>query len=58
MFPQNESRHGMNLRTKNKFKLNKLRTNRYEKSANPYMRELLNKYERSRTRKQLMKEPD
>ena len=56
MFPKNESRHGMNLRTKNKFKLNKLRTNRYKKSAIPYMQELLNNDERSR--KQLMKEPD
>ena len=56
MFPQNESKHGMTLRRRNRFKVNKLRTQRYKKSAVPYMQTLLNNNEESR--KKIIREPD
>ena len=42
LFPKSEQKHGMKLRKERKFKTNKNRTERYRKSAIPYMQELLN----------------
>ena len=42
MFPIKKQMHNMKLRTKNKYIMDKKRTERYEKSAIPYMRKLLN----------------
>ena len=50
------SKHKMELRKTNKFEINKLRTRRYQKSAIPYMQELLNNYQNER--RKLIKEPD
>ena len=50
------SKHKMELRKTNKFEINKQRTRRYQKSAIPYMQELLNNYQNER--RKLIKEPD
>ena len=42
MFPIKRQMHNMKLRTKKKYEMDKKRTERYEKSAIPYMRKLLN----------------
>ena len=55
MFPLN-CQSQMNLRKIRKFKENKNRTKRYQKSSIPYMQELLNND--ARRRKSIMKEPD
>ena len=55
MFPLNFSKHKMKLRKTNKFKISKQRTKRYQKSAIPYMQELLNNYQNNR--RELIKEP-
>ena len=44
MFPKNNRSHSMKLRSEEIMKLKKRRTSRYEKSAIPYMKRLLNKY--------------
>ena len=41
-FPLENSNHKMKTRNKEKFKINKQNTKRYQKSAIPYMRKLLN----------------
>ena len=43
MFPLKQSKHNMKLRITNKFKTKRANTKRYENSAVPYMRRLLNK---------------
>ena len=45
MFAINKSMHDMKKRKKEKFKVKNIRTERYRKSALPYMTNLLNKYE-------------
>ena len=55
MFPLNFSKHKMKLRKTNKFEVSKQRTRRYEKSAIPYMQELLNNHQNKR--RKLIKEP-
>ena len=48
-FPLANSNHKMKTRNKEKFKIYKKNTKRYEKSAIPYMRKLLNnEYEEKR----------
>ena len=42
LLPKSEQKHGMKLRKERKFKTNKNITERYRKSAIPYMQELLN----------------
>ena len=42
LFPLNQTKHKMEKRKTTKFKTFKARTNRYKKSALPYMRKLLN----------------
>ena len=44
MFVINKSKHDMKKRKKEKFKVKNIRTERYRKSALPYMTNLLNKY--------------
>ena len=44
MFVINKSKHDMKKRKKEKFKVKNIRTERYRKSALPYMTYLLNKY--------------
>ena len=48
IFPINTSTYGMKTRKKNKYAVNQIRTERYKKSAIPYMLELLNNNERQR----------
>ena len=43
LFPKNQSNHGMKKRKGKLFKTNKTNTQRYKRSAIPYMQELLNK---------------
>ena len=43
LFPLKKSVHNMKIRKTNKFKTERANTKRYEKSAVPYMRRLLNK---------------
>ena len=43
LFPLKKSKHNMKIRITNKFKTKKANTKRYENSAVPYMRRLLNK---------------
>ena len=43
LFPLKKSEHNMKIRKTNKFKTERANTKRYEKSAVPYMRRLLNK---------------
>ena len=45
LFAINKSMHDMKKRKKEKFKVKNIRTERYRKSALPYMTNLLNKYE-------------
>ena len=45
LFPVKKSEHKMKKRNTMKFKTNKTRTERYRKSAIPYMQRLLNKEE-------------
>ena len=45
LFEINKSIHDMKKRKKEKFKVKNIRTERYRKSALPYMTNLLNKYE-------------
>ena len=42
MFPLANKKHSMNTRITEKFKVNKAKTERYRKSAIPYMQNLLN----------------
>ena len=42
MFPINEQKYRIETRKRNKFKIFKSNTNRYDKSAVPYMRRILN----------------
>ena len=42
LFPLANKKHSMNTRSKEKFKVNKANTERYRKSALPYMQRLLN----------------
>ena len=42
LFPLSKKNHGMNTRLTEKFKVNKAKTERYRKSAIPYMQNLLN----------------
>ena len=42
MFPKKKFNHVMNLRKRKKYEVFKANTNRYKKSAVPYMRNLLN----------------
>ena len=42
LFPKNDQTHKMNLRKQKKYKVKKIRTERYKKSALPYMQNLLN----------------
>ena len=42
IFPLGNKKHSMNTRLKEKFKVNKANTERYRKSAIPYMQNLLN----------------
>ena len=55
MFPLN-SQYQMKLRKSRKYKVNKNRTKRYQKSSIPYMQELLNND--AKRRQLLLKEPD
>ena len=55
MFPAN-SQYQMKLRKTRKYKVNKNRTKRYQKSSIPYMQELLNND--AKRRQLLLKEPD
>ena len=48
IFPINTSTYGMKTRKKNKYAVNQIRTERYKKSAIPYMLELLNNDESQR----------
>ena len=42
LFPKNSSGNEVNTRKKKKYKINLIRTERYKKSAIPYMKNLLN----------------
>ena len=42
IFPKNTSGNEVNTRKKQKYKVNLIRTERYKKSAIPYMKNLLN----------------
>ena len=42
-FPKSETKHCMKKRKQRKFKINQVKTQRYKKSAIPYMQSLLNK---------------
>ena len=46
MFPLASKQHNMNTRLKEKFKVNKAKTERYRKSSIPYMQNLLNQEEK------------
>ena len=48
IFPINTSNYGIKTRKKNKFVVDQIKTERYKKSAIPYMLELLNNDERQR----------
>ena len=48
-FPVKKSEHKMKKRKTMKFKTNKTRTERYRKSAIPYMQRLLNKEDNMKT---------
>ena len=45
LFPLNVNKHKMEKRSKEKYKVMKIRTNRYKKSAIPHMVSLLNTHE-------------
>ena len=42
LFPKNDQTIKMNLRNQRKYKIKKIRTERYKKSSLPYMQNLLN----------------
>ena len=54
MFPRKISGHKMKKRRMKKFKENKVKTKRYEKSAIPYMQRLLNKDDESKRKMMLI----